>query len=301
MSEAMRQSESGSAASARVSLAGESLLKTLESLQRDMLLIARHLEGNGYRVSVPADLRDGLPFGATLDSSIRKCVHDLHALTDAMAGEVAQRTALEKQLLVSQTVAEQYRHLAFHDPVTALPNRILLHDRLDRALAQARRHKRSFAVLFMDIDKFKDINDTFGHAAGDAILRLVANRLLACMRTEDTASRAGGDEFLCLLMEVNNKAAVTAVVECMVAQIAQGAGTVGFNCAVKLSIGCAMCPLDGVTPEVLLRNADKAMYSAKRLGTGLAFCDDHAAEMENRWQEIPTSSPTMRMPNGYRS
>ncbi len=300
MPEPMRQSESGSAVPAILSPTGDHAVKTLESLHRYMLLVAQHLEENVHRISMPARGREGPPFGETLDRIIRKCVHDLQSLTHSMAGELAQRAALEQQLLATQTVAEQYRQMAFHDPVTALPNRILLHDRLDIALAQARRHKRSFAVLFIDIDKFKYINDTFGHAAGDTILRLIADKLRGCMRTEDTVSRAGGDEFLCLLMEVKNQDAVKSVAECMFAQIAQAAGTVGFNIAVKLSVGCAMCPLDGVTPEILLRNADKAMYRAKRAGTGLAFCDDHAADIDNTWKDNSISSSAMRMPTSYR-
>ncbi len=202
-----------------------------------------------------------------VESRVQHCADDLRALNSALAHEIAERRLLEERLYLTEKESDKHRYLAFHDATTGLPNRALFNDRLERALAQARRHERPFAVMFLDLNNFKSINDSFGHAAGDTVLRMVAQALQACVRQEDTVSRAGGDEFLCLLMEVPKMATLGRVANSMMSRIAQASTAMGMHAPITISIGSAICPQDGVTMEAILRKADLAMYQAKSTGT----------------------------------
>ncbi|MCX7054610.1 MAG: diguanylate cyclase [Proteobacteria bacterium] len=154
-------------------------------------------------------------------------------------------------------------HLAQHDVLTGLPNRLLLTDRLDRAIAAASRHGSKLAVLFMDLDRFKPINDRLGHAAGDQVLQSVASRLVAGVRKSDTVSRFGGDEFVVLLSEVAcaDDAACTANALCT--KIAAPHRIEGSDLRVTASVGVGVYPCDGTDAETLLKEADLALLSAK--------------------------------------
>ena len=162
-----------------------------------------------------------------------------------------------------RAMAEKMSHLAYHDPVTGLPNRLLFNDRLAQALNAARRHREKLAVIFLDLDNFKSVNDTLGHAVGDALLKAVANSLVACLRGNDTVSRHGGDEFVILLPELND---ITGAIK-KVKKIAASLETVHrigpHDLQVTASMGISMYPEDGQTAEVLLSKADAAMYRAK--------------------------------------
>ena len=153
--------------------------------------------------------------------------------------------------------------LAQHDSLTDLPNRVLLNDRLSEAIALSRRHQRKLAVLFLDLDRFKHINDSLGHAVGDGLLRSVARRVLACIRSSDTVGRHGGDEFVVLLWDMRHSqdAAVTA------AKILQTLREPHHINKHKLritgSIGIATYPDDGTDADTLMKKADLAMYHAK--------------------------------------
>lgn len=125
--------------------------------------------------------------------------------------------------------------------------------------------------MFIDLDKFKDVNDTYGHDIGDKVLQSVAERLQACVREEDTVSRVGGDEFLCLLLEVNEDASVASVAESIIGKISEACQFNHVKLMVKPSIGIAIYPRDGKTAEVLLKNADTAMYKAKQDSDGYFF------------------------------
>jgi len=159
-------------------------------------------------------------------------------------------------------------HLAEHDALTGLPNGLLLHDRLNKALALGQRRKKPVAVIFLDLDGFKDINDSLGHAAGDSILRSVATRLTAALRLSDTVSRRSGDEFVIVLPEVERAEDAGAVAgKLLVAASAPywvGAHEVGLTA----SIGVAVYPDHGENADALITNADAAMYRAKRSGPG---------------------------------
>ncbi|HWR04323.1 MAG TPA: EAL domain-containing protein [Humidesulfovibrio sp.] len=161
---------------------------------------------------------------------------------------------------------EQLRHQAFHDSLTGLPNRQLLHDRVERAMEAARREGEQVAVLLMDLDRFKDINDSLGHTAGDRLLKLVTARLLAAVRRSDTVARLGGDEFVLVVGGPGEKETAAQVAEHLLESFAQPFSLDGMSLHVRLSIGVALFPLHGETPEELLKNADLAMYQAKELG-----------------------------------
>lgn len=158
----------------------------------------------------------------------------------------------------------QMRHCAYHDPLTGLPNRTLLLDRLDRALAQAARRNGQVALLMLDLDDFKVVNDRFGHAVGDQLLRGVAERLQRSARDADTICRYGGDEFVILLPEVDGRPGATVVAQKIQASLSTPFLVEdGQSITVCASVGMAVYPLDGVAPIHLLQRADVAMYGAK--------------------------------------
>lgn len=157
-------------------------------------------------------------------------------------------------------------HLAQYDVLTDLPNRTLLNDRLAQAIASARRRGTGLAVLFVDLDRFKHINDSFGHAMGDVLLQSVAQRLLACVRVSDTVSRLGGDEFVIVLSELDQveDAAITA--NKALTLLAAPHSVAGHDLDVTVSIGISTFPYDGQDAGTLIKNADTAMYHAKENG-----------------------------------
>jgi two-component system cell cycle response regulator len=179
---------------------------------------------------------------------------------DEVLGELSflrQRIALLEQAL------EDARQLALHDDVTGIPNRRLLEDRFERAKARSDRQRKSLAVLFLDIDGFKQINDAHGHGVGDDLLRRIAARLIGCIRSSDTVCRYGGDEFVILLPESNGRrGAITAtrkIREQLIAPYFTGTAFI----ALPASIGMALYPADGMELGGLIADADSAMYREK--------------------------------------
>jgi len=156
-------------------------------------------------------------------------------------------------------------HQASHDGLTGLPNRSLVVDRLDRSIAHARRTNGSCAVLFMDLDRFKEVNDTFGHAAGDELLRSVATRLATCVRDEDTVARLSGDEFVILLPHLASPEHVVEVARRVLDTLSSPVTVGDQRMLLSGSIGVAVYPNDGGTAEEVLANADAAMYRAKEI------------------------------------
>jgi diguanylate cyclase (GGDEF)-like protein len=169
--------------------------------------------------------------------------------------------------VTARAVAEiQMKHQAYHDALTDLPNRIMFEDRLQLALAQARRDGTLVALLFLDLDNFKSINDQHGHPMGDRLLRVVAKRLIASVRTTDTVSRLSGDEFTIILQGLDRiqdiRQVARKIVDCLAAPIHLG----GQDIFVQTSIGIAVSPTDSTDPHRLLAMADQAMYRAKDFG-----------------------------------
>jgi len=161
---------------------------------------------------------------------------------------------------------ERIRQLAYHDELTELPNRLLLHDRFTLALAQARREEKGLALASVDLDRFKAINDTAGHAVGDALLRAVAERLESVVRGSDTVARVGGDEFLLVLPGISQQSDAAVIAEKLVSEMRRPFSIDGHEVHCTASIGLTIYPADGVDQETLRRNADIAMYRVKESG-----------------------------------
>jgi diguanylate cyclase (GGDEF)-like protein len=162
--------------------------------------------------------------------------------------------------------AQRVEYLAYHDGLTALPNRSLFNKLLSQAISQAQRHQRRLAVAFIDLDRFKQINDTLGHEAGDELLKEVATRLKACLRDSDTVARLGGDEFVVLLTELGDETYAGTVAQKIIAAIARPFILLGQEFRVTASIGISTYPIDGPDEQTLTKNADIAMYQAKEDG-----------------------------------
>ena len=168
----------------------------------------------------------------------------------------------------------QLQFLATHDLLTVLPNRFLFNDHLQQALTKAKRYHRSFAVLFLDLDGFKEVNDTFGHQKGDLILQQVAKRLKSCVRESDMLARQGGDEFSFILEDIKDEQAAISISNKILAGLAEPFLIEGGELSVTASIGISLYPEDGEDIEALLKKADSAMYKAK--GSGGNTCTCHA-------------------------
>ncbi|MCL6635389.1 MAG: EAL domain-containing protein [Peptococcaceae bacterium] len=175
-------------------------------------------------------------------------------------------TVILRDITERKRYEETIRHQAFHDALTGLPNRMLFKDRLTLAIAHAKRNKQILAVLFLDLDRFKLINDTLGHALGDQLLQMTAQRLMETVREDDTVARLGGDEFTLLLPGIN-KAENAAKVAQKVIEAIRNPFTIGqHELYITTSVGVALYPSDGEDAETLLKNADAAMYLAKEKG-----------------------------------
>jgi diguanylate cyclase (GGDEF)-like protein/PAS domain S-box-containing protein len=169
--------------------------------------------------------------------------------------------------ITDRKLAEQrIAHMAHHDALTGLPNRVLLRDRIQQAIAQAHRNGAQLAVLFLDLDRFKTINDSLGHQLGDRLLQSVASRILVCVREGDTVSRVGGDEFVIVIPGIAAAADASAVAAKILEVLASAFHLHGNDLHVNASIGISLYPADGSDAETLMRNADTAMYHAKDSG-----------------------------------
>ncbi len=186
------------------------------------------------------------------------------AIRDLSARKRAE--AERKHLIRESELYAEISRLAQQDPLTRLPNRALLYDRLGSAIATARRHQHQLAVLFLDLDRFKQVNDSLGHGAGDRLLESVAARLTANVRETDTVSRQGGDEFVILLSEVHDRRDVAGAVAKMIAAVNEPHRVGRHDLHVTASAGIAVFPDDGGDPEALIKHADIAMYYAKDQG-----------------------------------
>lgn len=165
-----------------------------------------------------------------------------------------------------RAIEDRIQHLAFHDALTGLPNRLLIQDRISQAISRAQRTAQKFAVMFIDIDNFKNINDTLGHDAGDDLLRGVAERLTESVRAHDTIARQGGDEFIVLLDEIEGHRGATRVAQKILDALRAPFQVAGLDQHVSGSIGLALYPDDGRDAATLLKNADTAMFHGKGLG-----------------------------------
>ena len=211
--------------------------------------------------AAPIHGRDGAVIGAVM------VFHDVSAAREVMA---------------------KMSHLAQHDFLTDLPNPVLLGDRISQAIALARRHDKQFAVLFMDLDRFKEINDSLGHNAGDKLLQSVARRLTACVRGSDSVCRKGGDEFVVLLSEITHAEHAARSAGKIIAAVTAVHRVAGQELTVTASIGIAIYPRDGENAETLLKAADAAMYQAKAGGRNqYRFSRDESAPAARKLRAAP--------------
>ncbi|MBY8945824.1 GGDEF domain-containing protein [Pseudomonas sp. SH10-3B] len=197
---------------------------------------------------------------------LRKDGSVVHILWAAFwSQEVGARIGVARDVTALTQAEEELRFLAHHDPLTALTNRSLFNDRLDRALHLAQSHSRSLALLFLDINDFKGINDVHGHAMGDRVLCVIARRLERCVLDSDLVARMGGDEFTVLLTDIPSREAISAKVVQILAVMAEPLGPeFGGVVMPSCSIGVAVYPQDGEDADSLLSHADGDMYRVKR-------------------------------------
>lgn len=203
---------------------------------------------------------------AAEEAALASSVEHIDMLQQANAQLVIATLDANKLTEQVNSVKVKLDHLAHHDGLTDLPNRMLLQDRLGQAIEAVRRQGGQLAVLFMDLDRFKHINDTLGHGVGDQLLKSVAERLVACIRQSDTVSRQGGDEFVLLLSGIEHAEDAAHFAQKILSRLALPHYIDGFDLHVSVSIGIGIYPADGRDVETLLKSADTAMYHAKENG-----------------------------------
>ncbi len=216
--------------------------------------------------------------GTSVEGKVQECADDLQEVTETLAQGIEDLAQTElaltesremladtqAALVNSQEEEKDARRRALHDSMTGLPNRELFDDRLSNAISLAQRHDWTLAVMFLDLDGFKQINDLHGHATGDAVLKEVAGRLSLRSREEDTVCRNGGDEFLYLLVDPKGRENIERIAGLVCANIAKPMAVGDSEFVVSASMGVAVYPADGATGDELISNADSAMYRAKK-------------------------------------
>lgn len=245
----------------------------------DLILLDLHMPGmDGFQVMAglkelePDDYLPVLVISAHHEHKLRAlglgAKDFINKPFDLFEVKVRIHNMLEVRLLYRQLAQSNLalEFMALHDTLTALPNRQLLMDRLTSAIVHAKRNKAMTALLYLDLDGFKQINDTLGHAAGDTLLKLLAARLTATVRQEDTVARLGGDEFVIVLSEVSHRDAVEKLVSKVLLAVSQPYLIADQPVSVTSSIGVGLYPAHGTDNESLLKQADAAMYAAKSAG-----------------------------------
>ncbi|MEO7320347.1 MAG: GGDEF domain-containing protein [Nitrosospira sp.] len=258
--------------------------------------------------SVNESMREGIKTGYTfqemekalaqnesVEDRIQECMGDLCAVNTALAQEISDHNQLNRELVntlqklsgkkaslpflqniweIVHEVVKETQKRTLTDFVTGIPNRELFHDRLEQALALAKRHDWDLAVMFIDLDRFKPINDTYGHAVGDGVLKMVAQRLDMEARSEDTICRYGGDEFLYLLVNPQGTENIQRIAHKVSSLISSAVVINDRRLTVDSSIGITVYPENGTSGAELIANADTAMYRAKEAGAGPVFFDE---------------------------
>lgn len=195
----------------------------------------------------------------------------------AMIEDISERKRAEEELVEQCHLNE---HQALHDPLTGLPNRLLFGERIGQAIRQAQRNGKALAVAIMDLDRFKEVNDSLGHMAGDQLLRAVAERVAASVRASDTVARLGGDEFGLLVPDLADESALLRVIERIRSSLERPVYVQSLPVAVEASIGIAIFPDNGADPAILIQRADVAMYESKRSTAEFSFYDERSHELD---------------------
>lgn len=270
---------------ARVLKKNEGIKKTVKSAASKLAAVNDVLQQDEVPIQV---LEEALTQNEDVEQKVAKAADDLKLVNLKLTEEVAERIVVESELADTKTDLAEARddlseaqartaeaqRIALLDRLTGLPNRVLFEHGLEHGLSQAKRHGWGLAVLFMDIDEFKRINDSHGHDMGDQVLLMVADRLKSFVRGEDIISRWGGDEFVCLCLEVKREADVVELAEKMIIRLAEPCEFNGTTLSIRASIGIAMYPADGETAAVLFKSADTAMYEAKGSAARVALFRD---------------------------
>ncbi|OGT78181.1 MAG: hypothetical protein A3G96_05505 [Gammaproteobacteria bacterium RIFCSPLOWO2_12_FULL_52_10] len=206
--------------------------------------------------------------------SLKQAEDELRKAREELEQRIEERTtslletnkALVNEISERKQAEERIRLLAYHDELTGLPNVRLGKDRVANAIALARRNKTTVALLYLDLDDFKEINDSHGHSIGDQVLIKTAERMTHCVRETDTVARIGGDEFIIVLNQAGEKTAIIKSVEKIITTLTGSLRISGQDLYISVSIGIALYPDHGQTPDDLIKNADEAMYLVKRKG-----------------------------------
>ena len=226
------------------------------------------------RAALPA-AENALRSSEAIQIDMQKASEKLSAVVTALKSEVRERDMLDLRFAAAVEQEEGGRHASLHDALTGMPNRALFNDRLEHGFAQARRHGWTLALMFMDLDDFKTINDRYGHDVGDSVLQTIARRLQDNTRSDDTVSRHGGDEFLYLAMDIKNEANISFMAEKIIKEIQApfnvSVRDVDTCLSIKASIGISIFPKHGTDADALIASADRAMYRAKQNKSGYAF------------------------------
>jgi len=286
--------------------------RTDEASLRDRRMIAKAREDVAHERESAAGQREKVVQAREGDARVREKraarreedIRITEALQSTSGDQLIRLQQANAKLVVAsieaRELAEQVQeaqveldHMAHHDTLTGLPNRILLHDRLAQSIALAKRSGKPFAVLFLDLDAFKHINDSLGHAVGDQLLQSVSERLLSCVRRSDTVSRQGGDEFVALLIDIDHPEDAALSVQKMLAAIALPHHVHPHDLHISASIGISIYPDDGMDAETLIKHADTAMYHAKEAGRNTyAFFEQ---EMTDRAIERHSTEACLRL------
>lgn len=271
---------------------------SVEQVIRDYGDVCQAVTSLAVEVGAPISANEFRTFNRCLDDAIAGAVSEYSQLQDTQA-HAADTVAINAErgtedlkqleteltqskialadaaaaLSTAQQLAREAQVRALHDSLTGLPNRELFNDRLAHAIALADRHDWTLAVMFLDLDRFKSLNDAYGHTAGDAALKTIAQRLLQYVRDEDTVCRNGGDEFLYLLMNPRGNENIEHIASSVLRTIAQPAPIADRQITIKASIGIAIYPDHSASGEQLIAKADAAMYLAKQRARGIAFFD----------------------------
>lgn len=238
----------------------------------DVLVITHNETGERVPHPIRIALAEERVVGLAADSVLHRHGGGTFSIEDSAApirdrdGAIVGAVMVFHDVSEARAMANRMSHLAQHDALTDLPNRVLLQDRLAQAIERGARNGTQAALLFLDLDRFKSVNDSLGHAAGDQLLVEMSQRLKRCVRESDTVSRLGGDEFVVLLSDMNDPQGPARVAEKILASLVEPFAIANHSVVVGASVGVAVYPRDGTTVDALAKNADAAMYLAKQSG-----------------------------------
>lgn len=237
--------------------------------------------------AIPAAIREGIWRGELAligQDGLEIPVSEVIIAHRSPEGEVQFFSGIARDIGERKRLEDELAYRASHDALTHIPNRMLISDRLQQAIVYARRHHHGVGVMFLDLDRFKRINDTLGHHVGDFILRTVAKRISHCLRSSDIVGRQGGDEFVVIAAEVSDRGDLAPIVNKIRKAVNKPIKAKNHQIVLTCSIGIAVYPFDGENPDVLLKNADSAMYQAK--GSGRDGYRYYAKDMSAQCHEV---------------